>query len=122
VLNGRKKEVIISAYGKNIDPVKIELMVREETGIDHVLLFGDCKPFCTALLFGCSPNDPVSTAVLEEGIQRVNRQLSHPEQIKKWAVLADDLSIEGGELTANLKMKRSAIAQKYKEVLETLYR
>lgn len=121
VLNGRKKEVIISSYGKNIDPVRIELMLRESTGIDHVILFGDNRPFCTALLFGCPSDNPAFVAAIEEGIESVNRQLSHPEQIKKWAVLSDDLSIEGGELTANLKMKRSDIALKYTELIETLY-
>ncbi len=121
VLSGRKKEAIISSYGKNINPVKIELMLREETGIEHVMLFGDNRPFCTALLFGSSPNDPAIAGAVEEGIQRVNRRLSHPEQIKKWVLLADRLTIEGGGLTANLKVKRSAVALKYAEVLEELY-
>ena len=121
VLSGRKKEVIIGSYGKNIDPVKIELMLRETAGIDHIMLYGDSRPFCTVLLFGCSPDDPAAAAAIEEAIRKVNGQLSHPEQIKKWAVLRDDLTIEGGELTANLKMKRSAIALKYADVIENLY-
>ena len=120
VLSGRKKEVIIDSYGKNINPVKIELMLREATGINHVMLYGDNRPYCTALLWGC-PADSSAAAAIETGIRRINQQLSHPEQVKKWAILTDDLSIEGGDLTANLKMKRSAIALKYSDVIEALY-
>lgn len=121
VITGRKKEVIINSYGKNINPVKIELMLREATGINHVMVCSDNKPYCTALLWGCPVYDPAAVAAIEGGIQKVNRQLSHPEQLKKWAVLADDLSIEGGDLTANLKMKRSTIALKYAGVIKDLY-
>lgn len=121
ILSGRKKEVIIDSYGKNINPVKIELMVREATGIDHVLLCGDNRPYCVALLWGC-PNDNSGVAAIEEGISKVNEQLSHPEQVKKYVLLTETLSIEGGELTANLKMKRSSIASKYADVIENLYK
>lgn len=121
VLSGRKKEVIIDSYGKNINPVKIELMLREATGIDHVMLCGDNRPYCVALLWGCRSDASAAVDAVEAGIRNVNEQLSHPEQVKKWAFLADTLSIEGGELTANLKMKRSAIISKYAKVIESLY-
>lgn len=121
VLSGRKKEMLINSYGKNISPVKIELMIRETTGINQVIICGENLPYCTALLWGCSVHDPVAVAVIEEGIRKVNEQLSHPEQIKKWALLTENLSIEGGELTPNLKMKRSVILSKYEAVVKTLY-
>lgn len=121
VLYGRKKEVIINSYGKNINPVKIELMLREATGINQVLVCGDNKPYCTALLWGCPVQDPTAIIAIEQGIQNVNQQLSHPEQVKKWAILSEDLSIRGGDLTANLKMKRPVIILKYAGVIEALY-
>ncbi len=121
VISGRKKELIINSYGKNINPVKIELMLRAAAGINHVMLYGDHKPYCTALLFGCPTEDQAAVAAIEDGIRKVNEQLSHPEQVKRWSLLADTLSIEGGELTANLKMKRSSIVLKYAEVIEDLY-
>lgn len=121
-LKGRKKECIINSYGKNIDPVKIELMLREVTGLDHVILIGDNRPYCTALFFGCRSGDPAADAAFEAGIKRVNERLSHPEQVKKWALIKDDLSIMGGELTANLKMKRPVIMLKYKDTIDGLYR
>jgi long-chain acyl-CoA synthetase len=120
-LQGRKKEGIISSYGKNIDPVKIELILREAAGVDHVMVIGDNKPYCTALLFGSLVDSPETHAAVEAGIGIANERLSHPEQIKKWVYLAETLSIEGGDLTANLKMKRSAVAQKYGDVIESLY-
>ena len=121
VLCGRKKEMIINSYGKNINPVKIELMLREATGINHVMVCGDNKPYCTVLLWGCPAQDPAAIAAIEHGIRKINQQLSHPEQVKKWAILTDDLSIEGGDLTANIKMKRPAIVLKYAGVIEALY-
>lgn len=117
VISGRKKEIVINSYGKNINPVKIELMLREATGINNVMVYSDKKPYCTALLWGCAA-DPTA---IESAIQKVNLQLSHPEQVKKWAILTDNLSIEGGDLTANLKMKRSAITLKYAGIIESLY-
>lgn len=121
VLCGRKKEVIINSYGKNINPVKIELMLREAMGINHVMVCGDNKPYCTALLWGCPVHDPAAITAIELGIRNINQQLSHPGQVKKWAILTDDLSIECGDLTANLKMKRTAIVLKYAGVIEALY-
>jgi long-chain acyl-CoA synthetase len=121
VISGRKKEVIINSYGKNINPAKIELMLREATGINNVMVYSDNKPYCTALLWGGPVNDQEIVDLIESGIQKVNQQLSHPEQVKKWAILTDELSIESGDLTANLKMKRSAIAIKYAGVIEALY-
>lgn len=122
MLNGRKKEVMINSYGKNINPVKIELMLREATGINHVMLCGEGRPYCVALLWGCPVEGPAAAAAIEEGIRKANELLSHPEQVKKWAVLAGELSIECGELTANLKMKRSVIADRYANVIEDLYK
>jgi long-chain acyl-CoA synthetase len=121
VLSGRKKELIINSYGKNINPVKVELMLREATGINHVMACGDNRPYCTALLWGCPIHDPAAMTAIEQGIRKINRELSHPEQVKKWAAIADKLSIEDGDLTANLKMKRPAIILKYAGVIEALY-
>lgn len=51
----------------------------------------------------------------------MNTHLSHPEQVKRWAILANDLSVEGGDLTANLKLKRQAVARRFQGVLDALY-
>lgn len=121
-LQGRKKEGIINSYGKNINPVKIELMLRMTTGIDHIMVLGDNRPYCTALFFGCSADDPAVKTDIKAGVRKANDQLSHPEQVKRWTCITEDLSIEGGGLTANLKMKRPDITFKYAEVISDLYK
>lgn len=120
-LQGRKKECIINSYGKNINPVKIELMLREATGINHVMVIGDQRPYCSALFWGSTEGDAAADASIEAGIRKTNEMLSHPEQIKRWALLPEGLSIEGGDLTANLKMKRPAVVRKYEDAIDALY-
>lgn len=119
VIDGRKKEVIINSYGKTIDPLKIEAMLRDIPGISAAMVVGDRKPYCVALLWTEQRNlDP---AAIDLSINRVNSQISHPEQIKKWVLLKYDLSIEGGDLTANLKLKRKSIIERYHQIIETIY-
>jgi long-chain acyl-CoA synthetase len=122
VLHGRKKEVIIDSYGKNINPAKVELLLSEITGISQIMVCGNNKPYCTALFWIARTQAPVSIAAIEAGVIKANQQLSRPEQVKRWAVLTDTLSIDDGELTANLKMKRAAISLKYAEIIEDLYK
>jgi long-chain acyl-CoA synthetase len=121
VIQGRKKEIIIDAYGKNINPSKVELLLIEYTGINHIMVYGDNKPYCTALFWCSEIQTPRVRAAVETGVKKANAQLSRPEQIKRWVILTDTLSINEGELTANLKMKRLAISQKYVEIIEALY-
>ncbi len=121
-LLGRKKEVIINSYGKNINPAKIELLLREITGVNHLILCGDKLPYCTALFWvGDNIVDADFLQFIKQSVKEANRELSHPEQVKKWAVLPEELSIETGELTANLKIKRTALLSKYNEVIDALY-
>jgi len=122
VLSGRKSELIVTSYGKNIYPVKIEMMLREISNISEVMLVGDSRPYCVALLWIkqdlCTE---VSIEAIDSAVKEVNTHLSHPEQVKQWGILNDDLSIEGGDLTANLKIKRKAITGRFKDVIEALY-
>ncbi|MGD9154381.1 MAG: AMP-binding protein [Bacillota bacterium] len=122
VLRGRRKEVVIDAYGKNINPVKVELLLREFTGIDQVMLCGNNKPYCTALFWAPDGPAPEVAAAVKAGVQKANQQLSRPEQVKRWAILTDALTISDGDLTANLKMKRADIACKYDAIINALYR
>ncbi|MDY0091771.1 MAG: AMP-binding protein [Candidatus Vecturithrix sp.] len=119
-LYGRKKELIITAYGKNIHPTKIEAMLRDIPGVSEAMLVGDGRPYCTALLW--IENHTASAQTLAGAIETINRHLSHPEQVKRWAVLPNDLSIQNGDLTANLKLKRQVIAQKHADVIDALYK
>ena len=122
VILGRKKELIKTAYGKYVQPQKIESRLKEIPGVAEAMLVGEGKPFCIALLWTIEGyDDPAHTNCIDLAVQTINEQLSHPEQIKRWAILPNDLSIEGGDLTGNLKLKRRAITQRLQTVISALY-
>ena len=115
VLDGRKKDLIVTSYGKNIHPGKIEALLKSIPGIVEAMVVGEGRPFCSALLW------VRDTTCVDHGIEEVNGRLSHPEKIKKWSVLPNDLSIEGGELTGNLKLKREMVSRRFKSQIEGMY-
>jgi long-chain acyl-CoA synthetase len=118
VIDGRKKDLLKTAYGKYLQPSKIEAMLRRIPGVSEAMVVGEGRPFCAALLWmeGVDGATAVDAAVTE-----MNRLLSHPEQVKRWAVLPNDLSIEGGELTANLKLRRHEVKARFHGEIERLY-
>jgi long-chain acyl-CoA synthetase len=119
---GRKKELIITAYGKNILPGRAEELLRAVPGIAEAMVVGEGRPYCAALLWAAGPEGgPGAWAGIDRAVAEANRRLSHPEQVKRWAVLANDLSIDGGDLTANLKVRRSAVAKRFAAVIDALY-
>jgi len=86
------------------------------------MLVGDERPYCVALLWAQSARlDADAGQRIDHLVGRTNHHLSHPEQVKRWAVLANDLSIEAGDLTANLKLRRQAVAQRLEGVVSGLY-
>jgi long-chain acyl-CoA synthetase len=122
VLHGRKKELIVTSYGKNIHPVKIESMLKEIQYVNEAIVLGDGRPFCAAILWVEQKNtDNGLVASIERGIKDVNNKLSHPEQMKRWAILKYDLSIVRGDLTPNLKIKRKEVMSRLSDVVEALY-
>jgi long-chain acyl-CoA synthetase len=122
ILNGRKKELFKTTYGKYVQPAKVESLLREIPGVAEAMLVGEERPYCTALLWVQGKAlDAGAGQLIDRLVGQVNRGLSHPEQVKRWAVLANDLSIEAGDLTANLKLKRQAIARRLGDVSDGLY-
>jgi long-chain acyl-CoA synthetase len=119
VITGRKKEVIINSYGKTISPLKMEVLLKSIPGISEVMVVGEQKPYCIGLIW--VDKTPESLSKLDESIRNINSSLSHPEQVKRWAILKNDLSIDKGDLTANLKLKRKFIIERYDEVINCLY-
>ncbi len=118
---GRKKEIIINAYGKNIYPLKIEFLLKKIAVVKEALVVGEGRPFVAALFWVADCRNEKINEVLEREVQRVNEELAPVEQIKKWAVLSGELSIANGELTANLKIKRGAVLTKYQAIVAALY-
>ncbi|UCE39658.1 MAG: AMP-binding protein [Thermoplasmata archaeon] len=121
VIHGRKKELIVTSYGKNIHPTKIEAMLKEIQGVEEAMVVGDGKPFCGAFLWVSGEEKGSFINTIERSIMEVNKRLSNPEQLKRWAILKNDLSIEQGDLTASLKLKRWDVMKRREDVVNALY-
>ena len=127
-LYGRKKDMIVTAYGKNISIPKLEERLKDIHGVSEAVLIGENRPYCTALLWleeggtGAGSETEDTAARLEEEIARMNRELSHPEQIRRYRVIERPLSIQAGELTPNLKVKRANVEAHLAAEIEEMYR
>ncbi len=122
VILGRKKELIKTSYAKYVHPAKIESRLKEIPGVAEAMLVGEGKPFCVALMWAADGyGDPARAEDIDRAVLVMNEQLSHPEQIKRWAILPNDLSIERGDLTGNLKLKRHAVTQRLQPIVAALY-
>jgi long-chain acyl-CoA synthetase len=118
VITGRKKELLINSYGKSIDPLHIEALLRDLPHVEEVMLVGEGRPYLSALLW---VDEDYSPGKIAQEIFKINKDLSRPEQVKKWAIISNDLTIEGGDLTANMKLKRETITTRYQNVITALY-
>jgi long-chain acyl-CoA synthetase len=123
VISGRKKELIVTAYGKNVSPEKVEALLRCVPGVREAMLVGDGEAYCAALLWLQSPDlDRESVDAIDRAVEAQNANLSHPERAKAWILLPYDLSIETGELTANLKLRRREVLARRGAAIAALYR
>ena len=123
-ITGRKKEVIVSSNGKKIYPARIETLFRTEPVVSQVVLIGDKRPYVTALLTVNAAelkNGDDPQKAVEEAVARVNRQLADFERIRRFRVLEGDFSIERGELTPTMKIRRSRVLENYKDLVSELY-
>ncbi|TCO54226.1 AMP-dependent synthetase/ligase [Actinocrispum wychmicini] len=130
----RKKEMVITASGKNIAPSAIESLLRAHPLIGYAVVVGDRRPYLTALLvldedvakaYGLSTEElatePRVREELAAAVQRANEALSRPEQIKAFRVLDRPWGPESAELTPTLKLRRRVIEQRYADVIDELY-
>ena len=120
VIDGRKKELLKTAYGKYLHPAKVEAMLRALPGVAEAMVVGEGRPYCAALVWTEEPGG-AAPAGLAEAMAALNARLEQPEQVRRWAVLPYDLSVEGGELTANLKLRRAVVAERLGDVVASLY-
>ncbi|MBP2322974.1 long-chain acyl-CoA synthetase [Kibdelosporangium banguiense] len=137
-ITDRKKELIITAGGKNIAPAKVEGLLRAHPLVSQAVAIGDTRPYMTALIVlddeaapiwahakGIPADNlaahPVVLEELENLVQQANAVLSSPEQIKKYRVLSETWTAESGELTPTLKLKRRVITDRYSEAIASLY-
>lgn len=139
---GRKKEMIVTAGGKNIAPALVESVLAQSPLISHAMVYGDGRKFLSALITlnadavrralaeaGSSPVDgarlsqcPQVRRLLEAELEKRKELLARYETIKRFAILDEEFTVATGELTPTLKMRREFIVGKYAEELEALYR
>jgi len=139
-ITGRKKDIIITAGGKNLTPANLEGDLRRSRWISQAVMFGDRKPFPVALITldpeqivpwaqqqgltgdvaELAARDEVR-ALVEADLDDANRHYAQVEQIKKFAILPRDFTLEDGELTPSLKLKRNVVYANYADDFERLY-
>jgi long-chain acyl-CoA synthetase len=121
VIDGRRKDLLKTAYGKYLNPSKIESMLRSIPGVAEAMVVGEGRPFCAALMWTDGSMAEERSSAIDASIDRVNARLSHPERVKRWAVLENDLSVVNGDLTPNLKLKRDRVAERLRSTIDDLY-
>ena len=124
----RKKELIINAAGKNMSPTNIEARLKEGSPlIGQACAIGNGRPYNVALIVldpavaASYATDSELQAEVQAGVDRANARLARVEQIKRFAMLAEDWLPDSDELTPTMKLKRRPIAQKYASQIEALY-
>ena len=135
-ITGRKKEIIITSGGKNITPRNIEEALKQSALISEAVVIGDRRKFLSVLITldeaaakevraeQRTPGESESQALtrrVQSLIDEVNPKLARVEQVKRFTILPGALSIEGGELTPTLKIKRSVVAKKYAKEIDAMY-
>jgi long-chain acyl-CoA synthetase len=139
-ITGRKKDIIITAGGKNITPANLENEIKQHPLVSQCVVVGDRRPYLVALVT-LDPEEAVAYAkehglpedaeqlaanedvrkAIEAHVEQINEKFARVEQVKKIAILPQDLSQEQGELTPTLKVKRAVVMSKREPEIEKLY-
>jgi long-chain acyl-CoA synthetase len=138
---GRKKDIIISAAGKNIAPAKLETALKNHPLISQACMVGDSKPFMSMIL-ALDPEEaplwaatkemtytdlasfsqlPEVRAELQRALDSANQEVARVEQVKKFTIVPDTWSPDSGEITPSLKLKRNVVLDKYRSDIEEMY-
>jgi long-chain acyl-CoA synthetase len=120
-ITDRKKDIIITPGGDNISPVKIENDLIKLDFIEQALVYGDNKPYLISIIVLASDKKNTKNEKIQTEIEKVNKNLSKIEKIKKFIIVKEQFTIENGMMTPTLKLKRYKIINKYKNDLEKLY-
>jgi long-chain acyl-CoA synthetase len=123
-ITGRKKEIIITAGGKNISPKNIEALIKSSPLVGEAVVIGDRRKYLTALITideAAAKQVTDVRAAVQATIDAANETLARVEQVKKFAILPRAFGVDSGELTPTLKIKRKAVAQLYAREIESMY-
>ena len=123
----RKKDILVTAGGKNVAPANIEIRFQHDPLVDHCVVYGDGRKYLVAALWPSAEAreahaDPRALrSALEGSVARVNGELARFETLKKFLIVDDPLTVEGGMLTPTLKVKRKQVVARYETSLAALY-
>jgi long-chain acyl-CoA synthetase len=140
-ITGRKKELIVTAGGKNVAPAVLEDRLRAHPLVSQCMVVGDNQPFIASLItidqdmlkgwiaannksgatLTTLVNDPDLHAVIQTAVDEANKAVSKAESIRKFTILANDFTIASGELTAKLSLKRHVISEHYADEIAALF-
>lgn len=141
-ITGRKKEILVTAAGKNIAPAQLEDQIRADAIVSQVVVVGDGKPFVAALITldpetlpawlqrqGIPEDTPMSDLIknqtiidhVQSVVDRANESVSRAESIRTFRLLEDDFTIDSGHLTPSMKIRRADVMKDYADVVEDLY-
>lgn len=140
-ITGRKKEIIVTAAGKNVAPAQLEDPLRSHPIISQAVVVGDKRPFVAVLItldaetlpkwlethnrqpmsVHDAARDPLVRQHIQMAVDRANRKVSHAEAIKEFRILDDDFTMENDLLTPSMKVKRHLVLQRYADVIDEIY-
>lgn len=125
-ITDRKKNLIITAGGKNVAPAQIETYIKREPVVSQVVVLGDRKPFLVAIItVNPDHSQGLSREEIERRIQRAveeaNKLLPRYEQVKNFHILEHEFSVESGEMTPTMKIKRNVVMKNYHDIVEAFY-
>lgn len=122
VIDGRSKDLVITSYGKNVQPEKVEALVKGIPGVSEAMLIGNARPYVAVMVW---LEDPVEEAKpfedFDQAMTELQSRLSHAEMPKRWIILRDAPAISRKELTPNLKLRRGQICENHADAVEALY-
>lgn len=141
-ITGRKKEILVTAAGKNVSPGQLEDQIRSDALVSQVVVVGDGRPFVAALISldpetlpswlerKNIPTDTPMSELIERSeirshvqsvVDKANESVSRAESIREFRLLKDDLTIESGHLTPSMKIRRADVMKDYSEIVDQLY-
>ena len=120
-ITDRKKDIIITPGGDNISPIKIESDLNKSNYIEQSLVYGDNKPYLVCLIVLSSEYKNIKNEEIQKEIEKINKNLSKIEKIKKFFVIKNQFTIENNMMTPTLKLKRYKIIKTYQNELEKLF-
>jgi long-chain acyl-CoA synthetase len=119
-ITDRKKDIIVTAGGKNVAPQNLENDLKAQRAISQALVVGDRRPYIAALLT-LDPDVGADAVEVQQAVDAVNDGRSRYEQIKRFTVLPRDFALEAGEITPTLKLRRKVILEHFAGEVEALY-